>query len=137
VVLAVEIVTPEATLRAGPAAACVARSSGGFFTVLSGHADLVTDLVPGVVRVAGDGGETGYLCHGGFLQVRTAAGDTDVRVLVGVAEPVSDIDVARATTAKEQAQAALSAGELSDGARHVAEAALARADLRLEVASAR
>ncbi len=158
--MVVEVVTPEASLFAGPAEAVVLRSSDGDLTILPGHTPLVTDVRPGPVRVDLDGGTSERLAvHGGFLHVDTGArgaqegsnepdeaASTRVRLLAGVAELASHIDVERAERAKEEAEARL--GELRGAAsREVevegqptdpevasAEADLERAEVRLLVA---
>ncbi len=136
--LKVEIVTPEVALWAGEATALIARSSDGDFTILPQHTPTVGDITPGLVRVEAGTEEVAFCVHGGFFQVGpdAEAGVTRATVLAGVAERVSDIDVARAQAAKESAQAQLSQGELDETARSQVEAALARAELRLRLGGA-
>jgi len=162
-VFGVEIVTPEQSLFAGGATSVVLATSDGALTVLDGHTPLVGDVVPGEVEVERpDGALLRLAVHGGFLQVDTspgaaeglAAGDgplpglsTRVTVLAGVAEVAEEIDVPRAEQARETATQRLS--DLGAGRGPVseefeedvelaeAESALARAELRLEVASSR
>ena len=165
----VAVVTPEARLLEMPAKALVLRSSDGFLTVLDGHTPIVTDVVPCDVRVDPEEGDPLHLAvHGGYLQVETGELDsphpegagpaersTRATLLAGVAELAADIDVARAESAKEAAEAradelraagARKPGEGDDGDQEVtpeglelaeSEAAVARASLRLEVAEAR
>lgn len=138
--LRVEIVSPEVALWAGEASALIARSSEGEFTILPQHTATVGDLVPGVVRVVTSEGEIAFAVHGGYFQVGPdgVEGVTRATVLAGVAERTSDIDVARAQAAKEEAEALLAAsqGESGDPAtRQLAQSALARAELRLSAAS--
>ncbi len=166
-VFAAAVVTPEEVLLVGPTKAVVLRSSEGFLTVLDGHADLVTDIVPGEVRVEDPEGTVVHLAvQGGYLQVETgidledpgtgevvAGRSTRVTVLAGVAERAEDIDVERAerarAAAEERVNALRAAGGRSDtttsgedGADPAdvelveAEAALRRAEVRLEVAGA-
>jgi F-type H+-transporting ATPase subunit epsilon len=134
--LKVEIVTPEAPLWVGEAKALVARSSEGWFTVMPQHMDMVGDVVPSVVRVDTAEGEIAVVVHGGFFQVGPGEGDeTLATVLAGIAEKVSDIDVARAQAAKEAAVAEIateSRNEHETAASTMARAALERAELRLE-----
>jgi F-type H+-transporting ATPase subunit epsilon len=66
--------------------------------------------------------------HRGFVEMS----HDDVTVLSDVAELPEEIDVQRARAAKEQAEAELAANEDDE----VAAEALARAELRLEVAGA-
>ncbi len=149
-----ELLMPEGSLFAGPATAVMCRTSDGDLTVLDGHTPLVGDVTPGVVRIErpGEATQDAFVVHGGFLQVATAKGaavglvegdatarTTRVTLLVGIAERVSDVDVARAQAARERASAELSSLGSGDDdearvAREQAERALARAELRLEAA---
>jgi F-type H+-transporting ATPase subunit epsilon len=135
--LRVEIVSPEVALWAGEATALIARSSEGFFTILPEHTDTIGDLVPGLVRVDTLEGEIAFLVHGGYFQVVHGPSDgvTLVTVLAGVAELVTQIDVARAQAAKEAAETLLANATREEAAdqasREIALDALARADLRL------
>ena len=137
--LKVEIVTPEAPLWVGEAKALVARSSEGWFTVLPQHMDMVGDVVPSVVRVDTSEGEIAIAVHGGFFQVGPGEGEEETlaTVLAGIAEKVSEIDVARAQAAKDLAEAEIAADSRNEQATMtsvMARAALERADLRLSAA---
>jgi len=190
--LRVAVVTPEERLVDVPAAAVVLRSSDGELTVLEGHTPLVTDVVPGEVRIEPEEGDALRLAvHGGFMQVETGPGaagatyadagtggtipsgggpgaadrSTRVTLLAGVAELADQIDVARAERAKAEAVARAEelravvtgrsggAGAGAPGGTAAAEgegvpstpeevelaqveAALRRAEVRLEVAGA-
>lgn len=138
--MVVEVVTPEQSLLAGAASAVVLRSSDGELTVLPGHTPLITDVVPGPVRVEREEGEVRLAVHGGFLHVdtgpgaatlgddlgddqgdtRAAATSTKVTLLAGVAELAPDIDVARAEAARESAESRIA--ELRAGSPRDAEA---------------
>jgi F-type H+-transporting ATPase subunit epsilon len=162
-VFGVEVVTPEQSLFAGGATAVVLATSEGALTVLDGHTPLVGDVVSCELRVEHpDGAPLRLAVHGGFVQVDTSPGaaaglaegdgplpglSTRVTVLAGVAELAPEIDVERATLARDAAQqqlaelrgrgaAATSAEEgVVDLELADAEGALARAELRLAVAS--
>jgi F-type H+-transporting ATPase subunit epsilon len=151
-----ELVTPEASLFAGEAVAVITKTSEGDLTVLAGHTPLVGDVIPSVVRVERPDGTADAFCvHGGYLQVATGPGaavglvegvtdddrTTRVTVLAGVAERVSEIDLARAQAAREAATTTLAglASRDDDEARLEREQvtqALARAELRLEAVGA-
>jgi F-type H+-transporting ATPase subunit epsilon len=137
--LNVEIVAPEAALWAGPAAALVARSSEGDFTVLAQHTATVGDLVSSIVRVETDEGQIAFAVHSGFFQVGPGLepDTTLATVLASVAERTTDIDVVRAQAAKDAAQNDLSAAQKADDENGtlIAFAALERAELRLRAAS--
>jgi len=139
--LKVEIVTPEAPLWVGEANALVARSTEGWFTVLPQHMDMVGDVVPSVVRVDTSEGEIAIAVHGGFFQVGPGEeeDETLATVLAGIAEKVSEIDVARAQAAKASAEAEIAAdsrNEQETTTNVMARAALERAELRLSAAKA-
>ncbi len=173
------VLTPEAELLHVPARAVVLRSSDGDLTVLDGHTPLITDVVPGDVRVDPEEGEPVHLAvHGGYLHVETGEGlggaegrSSRVTLLAGTAELASAIDVPRAERARAEAEARVeelrastgrsggAGGGAGPGARGSAaggepatgepapstpeevelgeaEAALRRAQVRLEVAGA-
>jgi F-type H+-transporting ATPase subunit epsilon len=164
-VFGVEVLTPEEALVAGGAAAVVLTTSEGDMTVLDGHTALVAEVVPCLVKVEQPEGTMQRLVvHGGFLQVDTSPGaaegltegdgplagmSTRVTVLAGVAELAEEIDVPRAERAREAAtqlvaQLSSGRGPATDGddtarrpevALQEAEKALARAELRLDVAA--
>lgn len=151
--LGVEVVSPEAALLGGEAAELICRTSEGNLTVMAGHADMVGDVVSGEVRVVlADGTTERIAVHGGFLQVLTGpaaaeglveaeGSSTRATVLAGVAERASEIDLARAQVAREAAEAKLSELRNARGDEDralelaAAEASLARAELRIAVAS--
>jgi F-type H+-transporting ATPase subunit epsilon len=171
-VFTVIVVTPEERLLDVAARGLVLRTSDGELTILDGHTPLVTDVVPGDVRVDVDEGEPVHLAvHGGFLQVETGTGldgegddgdeggkserATRATLLAGIAELSDRIDVPRAQEARTRAEARVeelrAAGRTSGSANSTAsadsepltaedvelasaEAALRRAEVRLEVA---
>ena len=127
--LHVEVVSPEHILYEGEADQVVCRPTGGEIAFLPGHQPFVGALETYPVRVLLPGsGEVVVAVHGGFVEVR----DDKVTVLSDVAELPDQIDVVRAQTAKEAAERAV-AGNADDAE---AAAALARAELRLQVAGA-
>lgn len=167
----VSVVTPESQLLHTEARAVVLRSSDGDLTILDGHTPIITDVVPGGVRVdLAEGDAVHVAVHGGYLQVETGPGvdgsegrATRVTLLAGTAELAAEIDVARAERARAVAEArveelraaaaraggpgsgAAAGGDAQEGEGAIreddelaeAEAALARAEVRLEVAGER
>lgn len=164
---AVSVLTPEAELLRADARALVLRSSDGDLTILDGHTPIVTDVVPGEVRVdKAEGDPIRLAVHGGFLQVETGMGidggegrETRATLLAGIAELSESIDVPRAERALAEAEARVeelraaagrseatpaARGEAGAGGEEAptpeelqlaqAEAALRRAQVRLEVA---
>jgi F-type H+-transporting ATPase subunit epsilon len=141
----VEVVTPIRTLYSGEAEMVVCRSVEGEIAFLANHMPYLGVLEPGLVRLvnpperAGDTGGAGaagvgaegeirIAVHGGFVEVR----DNRVIMLADVAELAGEIDVERARRAEAEAERQALATEEGNTA---AEAALRRAQVRLEVAS--
>jgi F-type H+-transporting ATPase subunit epsilon len=124
--LHVEVVSPEDILYEGEAEQVVCRPVGGEIAFLPGHQPFVGALETYPVRVIIPTGEVMIAVHGGFVEVR----DDRVTVLSDVAELPEQIDVVRAQTAKEAAENALRANADDEEAQ----AALKRAELRLQVA---
>jgi F-type H+-transporting ATPase subunit epsilon len=126
----VQLVSPEQVLYVGEADMVIARTlGGGEIAFLKGHAPFLGALADSTVRlVLSGGGQERFAVHGGFVEV---AHDR-VIVLSDVAELASDIDTTRAQAAKTRAEAALGANADDEEAQ----AALQRAEVRLEVAGA-
>jgi len=125
----VQLVSPEQVLYVGEADMVIARTlGGGEIAFLRGHAPFLGALADWPARVKfEDGTQAWFAVHGGFVEVS----HNQVIILSDVAEPAADIDVARATDAKTRAEEALRANADDEDAT----AALARADVRLEVAA--
>ncbi|MBO0731139.1 MAG: ATP synthase F1 subunit epsilon [Acidimicrobiaceae bacterium] len=125
----IEVVTPGRTLYSGDAEMLVCRSTDGEIAFLADHMPYIGALDPGVVRVVGAQGATNgelvIAVHGGFVEVK----ENQVIMLAEVAELADEIDVARAQRAESEASSR--AGEPE------ADAALRRAQVRLEVAATR
>ncbi len=127
--LVAQLVSPERVLYEGEADMVVCRTSDGEIAFLPGHVPFVGALGIAKVRILLPGqGEVAAAVHGGFVEV---SHDT-VTILSDVAELPEQIDVVRAQTAKERADQEVAA----DADDEAAQAALARAELRLEVAGA-
>jgi F-type H+-transporting ATPase subunit epsilon len=109
--IGVEVVTPEKNLFTCAAVSVVTKTSEGDLTVMSEHAELIGDVVPGITKLELASGEImDVVVHGGFLQVHTQEGAADdlfgdgeaaparstrVTLLAGVAELTTDIDLAQ------------------------------------------
>ena len=126
----VQLVSPEQVLYVGEADMVIARTlGGGEIAFLRGHAPFLGALSDSSVRlVLADGGQERFAVHGGFVEVS----HDRVIVLSDVAELASDIDTDRAREAKVRAEDALRTNADDEDAQ----AALTRADVRLEVAGA-
>ncbi len=122
----VELVSPERILFSGDAEMVVCRTvDGGDIAFLSNHAPFLGALDIGAVKIKTNGDEKMAAVHGGFVHVR----EDSVILLSDVAELAEDIDVDRARRAKEAAER--KEGDMDE---EEAQAALRRAEVRLEVA---
>jgi F-type H+-transporting ATPase subunit epsilon len=102
--LTVELVSAERKVWSGEARFVVARTLDGEIGILPGHVPTLGVLAEGfTVRVSGgDAGEgIEAAVHGGFLSVS----DDYVAILAEVAELSNEIDVGRARSALERANA--------------------------------
>jgi F-type H+-transporting ATPase subunit epsilon len=126
----VQLVSPEQILYTGEAKMVVVRTlGGGDIAFEDNHALFLGALTNWPVRVKfEDGTQLWFAVHGGFVEV----GHNRVIILSDVAELPGDIDTDRARQAKERAEEALRANAEDEAAKH----ALARAEVRLEVALA-
>ncbi|MGI8776744.1 MAG: ATP synthase F1 subunit epsilon [Acidimicrobiales bacterium] len=123
----VELVSPERILYSGDAEMVTCRTvGGGDIAFLADHAPFLGALEIGRVKVkTTEGEDLQAAVHGGFVHVR----DNQVIILSDVAELAGDIDADRARKAKDAAEK-----RESDMDDEEAEAAIARADVRLELA---
>lgn len=122
----VELVSPERILWSGEADMVITRTTDGEIAFLSGHAPFIGALGIGRVQInASDGSTIAAAVHGGFVEVS----NDRVTLLSDVAELASDIDRARAEDALRRAESL----PADDPER---EAVVARARLRVELASA-
>jgi F-type H+-transporting ATPase subunit epsilon len=125
--LQVQVVSPEEILYEGAGEMVVCRTSDGDVAFLPGHMPFLGALGIAKVRVLLPGEDEQVIAvHGGFVEVS----NDRVLILSDVAELPPEIDVARAEAARQRARDALDRNELDAEAA----AALARAELRLEVA---
>ena len=124
----VQLVSPEQILYTGDAKMVVVRTlGGGDIAFEENHAQFLGALDSWPARVKfEDGTQQWFAVHGGFVEV----GNNRVIILSDVAELPADIDVERATAAKSRAEETLRANAENEEAA----AALARAEVRLEVA---
>jgi F-type H+-transporting ATPase subunit epsilon len=124
----VQLVSPEQVLYVGEADMVIARTlGGGEIAFLKGHAPFLGALADSSVRlVLSTGGQERFAVHGGFVEVR----NDRVIVLSDVAELAEEIDTSRAQAAKTRAEETLR----QNADDEEAQAALKRAEVRLEVA---
>ena len=128
--LTLEIATPTRLVVSETVDEVVAPGSEGYFGVLPGHAPFLTSLGVGVVTYRSGRDEHQLAVAGGFAEVR----NDKVIILADSAERPEEIDRARAERAKERAERRL-AGRTDEEVNYVrAQAALARALIRLQIA---
>ena len=119
-----EILSPEKALFRGHAVSVTLRSGGGDIAFLANHAPFIGSVEICVCKLQFDDGSfKKFAIHGGFVSVSKNV----VRVLAGVAEADSDIDIERAKAAFDRS----SANQGGDAPS----ADLRRAQVRLEAAS--
>lgn len=96
-----DIVSAEAQIWSGQAAAVFATGIQGELGIYPRHAPLITQLRPGPVRVLDSSGEEQFFfCGGGILEVQPHI----VTVLADTAMRGADLDAAAAQKAKEEAE---------------------------------
>ncbi len=103
----------------------------GEFGVLPNHIALLSTLVPGEMSYKRDANKRSLAVSGGYAEVL----DNVMTVLAPAAEFGSEIDSARAQRAKEQAEQRLAELNPEEREFELAEVALKRALVRLQVAS--
>jgi F-type H+-transporting ATPase subunit epsilon len=82
-----DLVSPERRLVSVEAREVSIPGADGDLTVMPGHAPVITTLRPGILRVAGDKGETEYTVTGGFAEVT----GTTCTVLAERSHPVAEM----------------------------------------------
>ncbi len=123
-----DIVSAEQEIFSGMVEMLVATGSQGELGIGYGHAPLLTDLVPGPVRIVLPSGEEEvYYVSGGYLEVQPGI----VSVLADTAIRAGDVDEVAAEEARQAAEHALAnqSGDFDYG-RASAQLAEAAAQLR-------
>src|SRR5271165_2589476 len=132
-VFQLEIVTPEKKVVDTAAEEIQIPGKNGYLGVLPGHAPLITELAVGEITFRdGSGSSSNEQCLAvawGFAEVLP----DKVTILAETAERPSEIDVARATKAKERAEQRLTSGDTTVDVERALDA-LHRAETRLDVA---
>lgn len=124
----VDIVSAEREIFSGPAEMVIAPAEYGDVGIAPRHAQMLTRLRPGEVRIKTEGAEDQYIyVSGGMLEVQPHV----VTVLADTALRAKDIDEASAMEAKDRAEKALTDHKADiDYAKAQAELAEAVAQLR-------
>lgn len=125
------VVTPSRMLLDEDVDEVTAPGELGEFGVLPNHIAFLTTLVPGELSYKQGSSKKTLAVSGGYAEVL----DNVMTVLAPAAEFADEIDSARAQRAKERAEKSMA--ELNRGEKdwEMAEAALKRALVRLQVAS--
>lgn len=96
-----DIVSAEKSIFSGDVVFMVVTGNMGEIGIAPGHAPLLTDLLPGPVRLdMADGTEEIFYVSGGFLEVQPKT----VTLLADTAARANDVDEAAARKALEDAQ---------------------------------
>lgn len=124
-----KIITHEKEVFNEKVDAIYSKSVEGEFGILPDHQPFMAALDIGVTRAEADGNMEYFTTMGGIFQFK----DNEALILTDLAESGSDIDVTRAKSAKERAEARIGSHEAElDNAR--AQMALAKAMARLKAA---
>jgi len=100
----VDVVSAEESIFSGEAKFVALPGEAGELGILPGHIPLITRIKPGAVRIEkADGGEEFVFVAGGILEVQPDA----ITVLSDTAIRGKDLDEAKATDARKQAEEAL------------------------------
>jgi F-type H+-transporting ATPase subunit epsilon len=126
-----QVVTPERHVLQESVHALEVPGKEGYLGILPGHAPLITELGIGILAYR-KGSETRYLTviHG-YAEVLPDR----VIILAELSERAEEIDIDRTRAARERAQAELAKAVSGDADWQRASFALARAMVRLQVAS--
>lgn len=98
--LTVDILTPQSKVYQGEADEIIAPTITGEIGILPGHVSLLTQILPGELRVKNAGKTQSFAIMGGYLEVS----NNQVNVLGDYAVRAEDIEIAKAEQAKERAQ---------------------------------
>lgn len=124
-----EIVSQDRMVFEGDADIVLLPGEAGQMGILPNHAPLLSTLRFGILTVRHKGVEEHFTIAGGVVEVQPDI----ITVMADAAENVREIDVARAETARRQAEKTLKEGPPPDTDAYLAmEAALRRSNLRLE-----
>jgi len=130
--LKIELITPERVLLDSPIAFATVPSGTGPIGVLPGHAPLLGNLFMGVLMVRDiSGKEFNVFVQSGSFMISHSG----IKIVTPAAEIDDQIDIDRATAAKDRANKILASNDsIMDMAR--AKEALIRAETRINLAQA-
>ena len=124
----VDIVSQEAKLFSGKGELIAVPGTMGELGIAFGHAQLLTALKPGPVRIVNGDEQEIYYVSGGFAEIQPFK----VTVLADIAERAADLDESRALAAKQHAEQVLK-DKRADVSYAEVLSELAEATARLEV----
>ena len=124
-----KIITHEKIVFDGEAEELVLNTTNGQIGILQDHIPITTSLDIGVTKAKTGDGFKYFATMGGVFQFK----ENIATILTDVCEESCDIDVARANSAKERAEARLAEANANIDTKR-AQAALARALARLQAA---
>ncbi|KRK39763.1 MULTISPECIES: F0F1 ATP synthase subunit epsilon [Levilactobacillus] len=132
-VLSVSIVTPDGRVYENDGELLVIKTKLGQLGIMPNHVPVISSLEVDEVRVKHDGEEDEIAVNGGFLEFS----DNVATIVADSAERQDDIDVGRAESARDRAQAAIKKAQEAhdDDTLARAEVALRRAINRINVAN--
>jgi F-type H+-transporting ATPase subunit epsilon len=127
--LRLEIVTPEALTYSDDVESVVIPGAEGELGILPQHVGLMTQLLPGELRITKNGEETRLAVGEGFVEVT----GEKVSVLTDMAVPELDIDESAAEEAIKRAEAALNDEQIDEEGHAAAQAAMLKSLAQLRV----
>ncbi len=128
-----DVVTPEKRVLSVQAEHVRAPGADGLFGVLPGHTPFLAAMEPGELTYRVGGSDRSIFVGGGFVEVA----DDKMIVLAEAAEPIEEIDVARAQQALADAQARLAQLKSEEESAAIERARVKRAAARIAVARKR
>ncbi|MBR0416359.1 MAG: ATP synthase F1 subunit epsilon [Firmicutes bacterium] len=127
------IVTPDGCKFDGDVESVQMPASEGSVQVLAHHVNYVTTLGMGPASVGSDGEHRKAACIGGMFSIT----DNVARLIAASFEWADEIDVDRAKAALKRAEAQLEKADIFPAEKTLAEAAKARALVRLSLCDAK
>ncbi|PYS74994.1 MAG: F0F1 ATP synthase subunit epsilon [Acidobacteria bacterium] len=128
-----EVVTPERRVLDETVEMVTVPGLNGELGILPGHTPLISGLKTGVLTYVEAGKSSTLHVSGGFVEVR----DDRVSVLAEVAERPEEIDAATARTARDKFEKQLGSWSGSEEDLELARTELARAEVRLQLATSK
>lgn len=113
-----DLVSPERVLLSADAEQVVVPGVEGQFTVLAGHAPVVSAIMPGVIHVTLTNSKKAIFVKGGFAEVNAES----VTVLAAHAFVIDEVDSRQLDSELAATEAALSAEKDDEALRHISRA---------------